>query len=240
MATILTVEDDAAIRRGIVDAVCFAGHHAIQAADYASACEAALRREYDLLLLDLVLPGGSGIDLLKQLRLSRPTTPVIILSAKGEEADRVRGLRCGADDYVVKPFGVRELLARIDAVLRRSPSRPLDVQRLDLDGVTIDLERGEARFADGSLEPLTERETLLLRYLAVNASRPVSRDELLSNVWQIDSVNMSTRVVDMTVSRLRDKLTLLERDGSPLVQTVHGKGYMLRSGIAAVSDPSRS
>ena len=229
MVTILTVEDDAAIRRGVVDAVRFAGHEAIEAADFVSGCEAALRREYDLLLLDLVLPGGSGLELLKRLRLSRPLTPVIILSAKGEEADRVRGLRGGADDYVVKPFGLQELLARVEAVLRRSPARPLDVPRLSFTSGTVDLQRGETIFADGRRESLTEREVSLLRYLATNRTRAVSRDELLENVWQIDAANVSTRVIDMTISRLREKLAGLQPTADPVLQTVHGRGYMLRA-----------
>ncbi len=121
---ILTIEDDTAIRRGIVDALSFAGYNVIQAGDGREGCKTAIAREYDLLLLDMVLPGMSGLEILREVRNSRPTLPVIILSARGEERDRVNGLKLGADDYVVKPFSVDELLARVEAVLRRSPGRP--------------------------------------------------------------------------------------------------------------------
>src|SRR5512135_1634305 len=121
---ILTIEDDAAIRRGIVDSVRFAGYDTIEAADGQSGMEMATRRQFDLLLLDLVLPKRDGLEILREVRRLRPTLPVIVLTARGEEADRVRGLHDGADDYVVKPFSVKELLARVEAVLRRSAERP--------------------------------------------------------------------------------------------------------------------
>src|ERR1043165_3016358 len=134
MQRILTIEDDAAIRRGIVDALTFAGYDVIEAANGNDGCTAAVSREYDLLLLDMVLPGKSGLDILREVRNARPTLPVIILSARGEEQDRVTGLKLGADDYVVNPFSVDELLARVEAVLRRSPARPTDVTELPMTG----------------------------------------------------------------------------------------------------------
>lgn len=224
--TILTIEDDDAIRRGIVDALSFAGYQVIEAGDGDTGCQIALSRDYDLLLLDLVLPRKMGLEILKQLRNVRPTLPVIILSARGEENDRVSGLRLGADDYVVKPFSVNELLARVDAVLRRSPSRPSEVPTLELQHGEVDFDRCEIRFADGQTESLSERELALLKYLVRHAGRAVAREELLSNVWQIDARGVSTRTVDMHVARLREKL----RDESVLV-TVRGKGYMLSSTI---------
>jgi DNA-binding response OmpR family regulator len=222
----LTVEDDAAIRRGIVDAISFAGYDAIQAADGSDGCRAAISREYDLLLLDMVLPGMSGIDILREVRNARPTLPVIILSARGEERDRVTGLRMGADDYIVKPFSVDELLARIDAVLRRSPQRPTDVNELAIPGGCVDFCRCEVRFEDGSREELSERERVLLRYFAQHSGRAISREELLSNVWQIDARGVTTRTIDMHVARLREKL---RDDGEEprVLLTVRGKGYML-------------
>src|SRR5262245_33703547 len=147
---VLTVEDDPAIRRGIVDALTFAGYEVLEAADGNEGCRAAVAREYDLLLLDMVLPGMSGLDILREVRNVRPTLPVIILSARGEERDRVGGLRLGADDYVVKPFSVDELLARIDAVLRRSPARPTDVADWPIPGGRIDFARCEIQFDDGT------------------------------------------------------------------------------------------
>jgi len=219
---ILTIEDDAAIRRGVVDALTFAGYQVIEAGDGVSGCQMALSREYDLLMLDLVLPGKLGLEILKQVRNVRPTVPVIILSARGEESDRVTGLRLGADDYVVKPFSVNELLARVDAVLRRSPGRPSDVSTLQLADGEVDFDRCEVRFADGERTELSERERELLCYLARHAGRAVDRKELLANVWQIDARGVSTRTIDMHVARLREKL----RDDALLV-TVRGKGYML-------------
>jgi DNA-binding response OmpR family regulator len=226
---ILTIEDDAAIRRGIVDAVTFAGYGAIEAADGVQGAKVAVSREYDLLLLDMVLPGKSGTDILREVRNVRPTLPVIILSARGEERDRVTGLRLGADDYVVKPFSVDELLARIDAVLRRSPSRPTDVDTLAIPDGLVDFARCEVQFADGSREDLSDREQALLRYFAQHAGRAISRDELLASVWQIDARGVTTRTIDMHVARLREKL----RDDSAEPQvllTVRGKGYMFRAG----------
>src|SRR3954452_15455525 len=162
----LTVEDDAAIRRGIVDALSFAGYDVIEAANGNDGSTAAVSRDYDLLLLDMVLPGRTGLEILRDVRNARPTLPVIILSAQGEERDRVTGLKLGADDYVVKPFSVDELLARVEAVLRRSPARPMDVDELAIAGGCIDLARREVRFDDGGREELSEREQELLRYFA--------------------------------------------------------------------------
>lgn len=223
---ILTIEDDAAIRRGIVDALSFAGYDVIQAAHGDEGCKAAIAREYDLLLLDMVLPGKSGLEILREVRNARPTLPVIILSARGEERDRVNGLKLGADDYVVKPFSVDELLARVEAVLRRSPGRPTDVEELPIAGGCVDFARCEVRFEDGAREALSERELVLLRYFACHAGRAIGRDELLANVWQIDARGVTTRTIDMHVARLREKLR--DTNGEPgVLVTVHGKGYML-------------
>lgn len=223
---ILTIEDDAAIRRGIVDALTFAGYEVIQAADGNQGCRDAVTREYDLLLLDMVLPGKSGLEILSDVRNAHPTLPVIILSARGEEQDRVSGLRLGADDYVVKPFSVNELLARVEAVLRRSPARPTDVSELVVPGGRIDFARCEVRFEDGAREELSDRERVLLRYFARHAGRAITREELLANVWQIDARGVTTRTIDMHVARLREKL---RDDGAEprVLLTVRGKGYML-------------
>jgi DNA-binding response OmpR family regulator len=223
---ILTVEDDAAIRRGIVDALTFAGYKVLEAANGNDGLEMAVRRTYDLLLLDLVLPGKGGLEILRAVRATRPTQPVIVLTARGEEGDRVEGLRLGADDYVVKPFSVKELLARVEAVLRRSPERPSDVAEVRIPGGVADLARCEVRYADGSRAELSEREVELLRYFAANAGRAIARDELLANVWRISPQGVTTRTIDMHVVRLREKL----RDDSAeprVLLTVRGKGYML-------------
>ncbi|MCA9176169.1 MAG: response regulator transcription factor [Planctomycetales bacterium] len=227
--TILTIEDERAIRQGIVDALQFAGYRALQADNGKDGLELALNASCDLVLLDLMLPGCSGMEILKRVREVHPTLPVIILTARGAEDDRVQGLRVGADDYVVKPFSVKELMARVEAVLRRSPQRPDDVGHADVPGGVADFERREVRFADGHRNELSERETQLLRYLVAHRQRAVSRDELLSNVWLISPRGLSTRTVDMHVARLREKL----RDDSANPQvllTVRGKGYMFAGG----------
>src|SRR5438477_6778875 len=165
---ILIVEDDSAIRQGIMDALQFAGYETLQAANGNDGMAQALRASFDLLLLDLILPGQNGFDILKATREARPTLPVIVLTARGEEADRVQGLRLGADDYVVKPFSVRELLARVEAVLRRSPERPTNISTIPLPEGIADLARREIRYSNGQRCELSEREVELLGYLAGN------------------------------------------------------------------------
>lgn len=232
--TVLVVEDDAAIRRGVVDALGFAGYRVVQAETAPKGLAAAFEHDLDLVLLDVLLPGPPGVtgfDVLAQIRSAKPTLPVIMVTARGSEDDRVRGLVNGADDYVVKPFSARELLARVEAVLRRSPERRTDVKCIHVEGRTIHLERMEIRFVeDGRLdEPartLTEREAAILRYLAVCRGRPVDRDELLHRVWGLDPKGLHTRTVDMTIARLREKL---EDSGEEpkIIRTLRNKGYML-------------
>ena len=224
--TILVVEDDAAIRQGVTDALAFAGFGVLQAADGPTGMQLALCGEWDLMLLDLVLPGGDGLDILARVREHRPTQPVIILTAMGREEDRVRGLSLGADDYVVKPFSVKELLARAAAVLRRSPERPTDLHQVTFAGGLIDLERREVRYGDGQRCDLSQREIELLRYLACNAGRAISREEILRHVWRLEPTGLDTRTIDMHIARLREKL---HDDGSQpaVLLTVRGKGYML-------------
>jgi DNA-binding response OmpR family regulator len=223
---VLTIEDDAAIRRGIVDALRFAGYRPLEADRGDRGLELARSCQFDLLLLDLLLPGREGMEILREVRSLRPTLPIIILTAKGDEADRVRGLREGADDYVVKPFSVKELLARIEAVLRRSAERPLDVSQLQIPAGRIDLARREVRFDDGGREDISEREAELLRYLAMHSGRAIARDEILANVWQISPKGLATRTIDMHVARLREKLRDTT-DPPTILLTVRGKGYML-------------
>ena len=225
---VLVIEDDAAIRRGLVDALRFQGYQVSQAADGREGLALALQPDHDLLLLDLVLPGTQGLDILHEVRLAFPTLPVIILTARGEEADRVDGLRLGADDYVVKPFSVRELLARVEAVLRRSPERPLPVSTLRFGWGEADLATGEVRFHSGDADRLLPLEAELLRYLAASAGRTVSRDEILSHVWHSRLTAEETRTVDVHVARLRDKLR--DDPARPrLIQTVRGRGYRFRA-----------
>lgn len=222
---VLVVEDDDAIRRGVADALTFAGYDVITAATGHEGLARALSATLDLVLLDLMLPGPSGFDILQAVREVRPTLPVIILSARGEEADRVRGLRLGADDYVVKPFSVKELLARVEAVLRRSPERPDRLQRIELGDGVADLARCEVRFHDGTRHELSEREVALLGYLAAHRGRAVSREEILTRIWRLDPRGRETRTIDVHIANLRSKL----RDNAEaprVLLTVRGKGYV--------------
>jgi DNA-binding response OmpR family regulator len=222
---VLTVEDDSAIRRGIVDALRYAGYEPLQAADGETGLDMAVKREYDLLLLDLVLPKRDGLEILREVRRLRPTLPVIILTARGDEADRVQGLHDGADDYVVKPFSVKELLARVEAVLRRCAERPIDVETVAIPGGQIDLERREIRLKKGGRAELSEKEIELIRYLASNSGRAISREELLANVWRITPQGITTRTIDMHITRLREKLRD-DPEKPGIILTVRGKGYM--------------
>ena len=225
LARILVVEDDVAIRRGVADVLGFGGYDVIEAGDGQAGLRAAEAAEIDLALLDILMPKMDGMALLQALRAERPSLPVIFLTARGEEEDRVRGLRLGADDYVVKPFGAKELLARVEAVLRRSAERPQTVRTLEVAGRIVDFERRELEF-DGVRVTLSEREADLLAYLARNPGRAISREELLSRVWQVDPRGVHTRTVDMAVARLREQLR--DDPASPkVVLTVRGKGYML-------------
>jgi DNA-binding response OmpR family regulator len=223
---ILVVEDDAAIRRGLCDALAIAGYAVAECGRGDEAIDAALRSSPDLVLLDVLLPGRDGFEILRDLRTSHSQLPVIMLTARGAEGDRVRGLKLGADDYVVKPFSATELLARVEAVLRRSAERPSDLPTLRLEDRTVHLELGEVVLESGEKRRLSALEAGILRYLAVNRGRPVDRRELLQRVWGGNSREMETRAIDMHVRRLREKL---EKDAArpKLIVTVRSKGYML-------------
>ncbi|MHC4697690.1 MAG: response regulator transcription factor [Planctomycetota bacterium] len=234
--TIVVVEDEDAIRRGIVDALGVAGYQTVEAADGEVGLAEARRAGVDLVLLDLLLPKMNGFDVLEQLRLTRPALPVVILTARGSEDDRVRGLRGGADDYVVKPFSARELLARVDAVLRRSPERPTPVVRISAGDTVVDCARREIIRRGTERVALSEMEANILERLAAHAGRVVSREELLSSVWGIRDGGVETRAIDMHITRLRHKLA---GDGEPDVEwiaTVRGKGYMLGTDLQIVTD----
>lgn len=234
--SVLTIEDDPAIRRGIVDSLKATGYVVWQAERADAGIDLALGKPCDLVLLDLVLPGGDGLSVLQRIRVEKPTLPVIILTARGEETDRVKGLKLGADDYVVKPFSVDELLARVEAVLRRSPARSAQHPVLKLPSGRVNWTTREIETTGGHRQALSERELALLEYLARHPGRPIDRDELLRGVWQIDAKGVSTRTVDMHVARLREKIETAAASGE-VIKTVRGKGYMLDP-IYADEEPS--
>jgi DNA-binding response OmpR family regulator len=227
---ILIVEDDAAVRRGVADAFGASGYTVLEAADGPRGLEKALGADPELVLLDVMLPELDGIEVLRRLRRERPGLPVILLTARGAEADRVRGLRTGADDYVVKPFSVIELIARVEAVLRRSAERPQRaLDEVTLAGRVIDFERRQVAVAGRTID-LTERETDVLAYLVANPERVIDREELLRYVWKIDPKGLTTRTVDMLVARLREHLG--DDPGAPeVIATVRGRGYRLAARI---------
>jgi len=226
--TVVVVEDEDPIRRGIVDALRFAGYDPIEAADGKAGLDAARQAGVDVVLLDLLLPKLDGFEVLAELRRTHQALPVIVLTARGSEDDRVRGLRGGADDYVIKPFSARELLARVEAVLRRSPERTAPVVTITAGDVTVDCGRREICRGDGARTALSEMEASILLRLAAHAGRAVSREELLSCVWGIRDGMVETRAIDMHITRLRQKLKDESGDDdTDWIVTVRGKGYML-------------
>jgi DNA-binding response OmpR family regulator len=226
-ARIVVVEDEPAIRRGVVDALRVSGYDVVEAPDGPRGLHSATNGPVDLVLLDLMLPRMDGLDVLQNIRKVKPTLPVIILTARGGEEDRVRGLRLGADDYVVKPFSAKELLARVEAVLRRSSHRGPEVAGARLGHAKLDLQRGEVRWSKDSAEELSETETSLLRYLLANRERIVTRDELLTWVWGVSPHHLETRTIDMHIARLRAKLKDPKgKDVPEAIVTVRGQGYM--------------
>ncbi|MDY3555467.1 response regulator transcription factor [Gemmata sp. JC717] len=227
-ARIVVVEDEPAIRRGVSDALRLSGYDVTETADGAAGLREAGSAGVDLVLLDIMLPKRDGLEVLSELRRTNPTRPVVLLTARGSEDDRVRGLRMGADDYVVKPFSAKELIARVEAILRRTMRPAAEVRLVELGSGTIDLLRREVRWAGGERADLSETEAALLGYLVSNRERAVSREELLSRVWGIGTAGLETRAVDMHVARLRAKLRdPAGRDDQPeAIVTVRAHGYM--------------
>ncbi len=219
---ILVVEDDPWLREGLTDLLRGAGHDVELVTDGRQAAKRGLEADFELVVLDLMLPGIDGVAVCERLRRSRPELPILMLTAKGSEEDKVRGLGVGADDYVTKPFGARELLARIEALARRAESTPAEPEVISSTGCTIDLGRCRAQRARRTIE-LTAREVGILRWLYRHRARAVSRKELLEHVWGVKAP-LETRTVDMTIANLRQKI---ERNPArpQLVRSVKGVGY---------------
>jgi DNA-binding response OmpR family regulator len=219
---ILIVEDERSLREALVELLTKRGFVVETAADGLTAAERGAASEIDLVLLDLSLPRLDGVEVCRRLRMARPALPILILTARGSEEERVKGLSAGADDYLTKPFGTSELLARIDALRRRASIAPADAECVEIDGCLLDLGRCEAR-RDGASVALTPREVGILRWLHRHRTRAVSRAELLQTVWGA-SEELETRTVDMTVANLRQKI---EREPAEprIVVTVKGTGY---------------
>ena len=219
---ILIVEDERTLREGLVDLLAAAGHEVAAEEHGKTAVERGTTEAFDLVLLDLMLPDIDGIEVCRRLRRARPSLPILMLTARGSEDDKVVGLEAGADDYVTKPFAVRELLARIEAMARRAAAVPAEAEILEADGCVLDLGRLTAR-REGDAVSLTPREAGIIRWLHRQRNRAVARAELLERVWG-SSGDLQTRTVDMTIANLRQKI---ERDPSAprIVLTVTGAGY---------------
>ncbi|HYB96906.1 MAG TPA: response regulator transcription factor [Vicinamibacterales bacterium] len=222
MSRVLVVEDDPAILRGLVDNLTFESHDVLTAGDGEQACLMIRNHQPDLIILDVMLPGLSGHDLCRNIRSQGITTPIVMLTACGQEVDRVRGLDLGADDYVTKPFSISELMARVRAMLRRSRGWRAMRDELRFDDVVVDFRRYEAR-RTGAPFDMTRKEFGVLRLLASRAGEVLTRDELLNEVWGYEA-NPTTRTVDNHIASLRAKLEASPSQPVHLL-TIHGVGY---------------
>lgn len=224
---ILIAEDEPSLVFTLRDTLETEGYGVYVVEDGLLAIDSVMEVKPDLLILDLMLPGRSGFDICKDIRDRKLTFPIIMLTARDQEADKVKGLTLGADDYITKPFGVKELLARIQARLRRANSYagngPLEM--VSLGDIRIDLSEAIVIRPDGE-QDLTTREVELVRYLMSRANEPITRDDLLEHVWRYE-YSTNTRTVDVHISKLRSKIELTPEDPRYLV-TLHGVGYMMK------------
>lgn len=221
---VLVVEDDSQVAAYLVKGLKEQGYNVDHAADGKNGLFLATSEDYDAMIIDRMLPELDGLAIVKSVRAAGKTTPILILSALGDVDARVEGLRAGGDDYLTKPFAFSELLARLDALLRRARQAPaaettLRVADLELDQLTRTVKRG------GSIIALQPREYRLLEYLMDNAGRVVTRTMLLEQVWDYH-FDPQTNVIDVHISRLRGKID--KNFEQPLLQTVRGAGYMIR------------
>ncbi len=222
MSKILVVEDEPDMVLGLKDNFEFEGYEVVTASDGEAALEAARRQKPDLIVLDIMLPKLSGLEVCKTLRGEGFGSPILMLTARGQEIDKVVGLELGADDYVTKPFSIRELLARVRAILRRSDGSRKRLSSYRFSDIELDFEIYRAEKGGKALE-LSPREFELLRYLIERKGETVSRDQLLEDVWGYDSYP-STRTVDTHIAKLRAKIG--DSGSEPrFILTIHGVGY---------------
>jgi DNA-binding response OmpR family regulator len=220
---VLIVEDEPVLAQGLAEALGFQGYACDVRGDGRSGLEAARQGGYDVLLLDLMLPEVSGFEVIETLRAEGSRLPTIVLTAKGAEEDKVRGLDLGADDYVTKPFALRELVARVGAQVRRTRLDRGDGVRFEADGIAFDLGRLVAVRGEEEI-PLTPREGDILLYLRSHEGNVVTREEFLLEVWKYPTANVETRTVDNTLAALRKKIERNPADPR-IIRTVRGKGY---------------
>jgi two-component system alkaline phosphatase synthesis response regulator PhoP len=221
-AKILVIEDEPNMVAGLRDNFEFEGYQVITARDGVDGLQRALDESPDLVVLDVMMPRMSGLEVCKQLRAKRGSIPIIMLTARGQEVDKVVGLELGADDYVTKPFSIRELLARVKAVLRRTSVVPKDQDRRSFGEVEVDLRKCRV-LKSGQVIDISSKEFELLKYFIVHSGETLSRDRLLEDVWGYDNYP-TTRTVDTHLVRLRQKLEP-NPDQPQYFLTVHGTGY---------------
>jgi two-component system alkaline phosphatase synthesis response regulator PhoP len=222
MAKILIVEDEPNMVAGLRDNFEFEGYQVLTAPDGVAELERALSESPDIVILDVMMPRMSGLDVCKQLKAKKPSMPIIMLTARGQEVDKVVGLELGADDYVTKPFSIRELLARVKAVLRRSGTIPKTGEKFAFGEVEVNLRSCQVSRKGKALE-FSSKEFELLKYFLHHPGETLSRDRLLENVWGYDRFP-TTRTVDAHIVRLRQKVEPKPED-LRFILTVHGTGY---------------
>ncbi|MBN1927561.1 MAG: response regulator transcription factor [Prolixibacteraceae bacterium] len=225
MARILVIEDEPAMLSGLSDNLEFEGYEVETASKGDEGCRKLESGKFDLVLLDVMLPVMSGFDILKHCRARGVNTPVILLTAKGQELDKVRGLELGADDYITKPFSLRELLARIKAILRRTGNpgeKPGGESNIPIGRLNVNFKSFEAYENDNPVK-LSHKEFEILHYLYQRNGQIVTRDDLLDKVWGLD-YQPSPRTVDNFILRLRQKI---DSETTNHIVTVHGMGYRL-------------
>ncbi|MEI6807366.1 MAG: response regulator transcription factor [bacterium] len=229
--SILVAEDDTNIRNGLVDTLESEGYKVTPASEGEQALKLFAKQKFDLILLDIMMPGKSGYDVCRAIRESNKAVPIIMLTAKSEEVDKVVGLQLGADDYVTKPFGVHELLARIAAALRRTRQSVTEQKKKDtpvmpdifkFGKAEIDAREYRARVGTKTFD-LSDREVKLLDFFRRNPGKVLTRDELLNAVWGIDYFG-TTRTLDQHIAQLRKKVET-KPDKPGVITTIHGVGY---------------
>ena len=226
---ILVIEDEQAIREGLADVLVFHGYEVDTAATGPEGLKKALGGQFDLILLDIMLPGMDGYQICDRIRAGDRRQPIIMLTARGADEDIVQGLKLGADDYVTKPFSIQQLVLRIAAVLRRSQAGIEQARIISLPNIEIDTENLSGCGDQGEVA-FTRREIEVLSYLAGNADRPVPREELLARVWgYARNLDIETRTVDIHIAKIRRKIEPDPKEPRNLV-TVRGAGYRLLTG----------
>lgn len=222
MPKVLIVEDDEAMSTALRDGFSYEGYEVVLARDGAAGLQLSGESSPDVIILDVMLPKMSGLDVCKQIRKEGNPVPILMLTARGQEIDKVLGLKLGADDYVTKPFGFLELMARVEAILRRGPGQRTGLEAYRFGDVDVDFKKGEAR-KKGKLLEMSPRELRLLEYFIQHRGEVVDRDALLDAVWGYDTAPL-TRTVDMHVAKLRKKIEDPRGEPKYLI-TVHRMGY---------------